>query len=334
MPTITTYPFTRHLRATSTSHIEHLANGRVRHQGAGTAFWFRPLSAAISEVPVDDREHEVLVRLRTADLQGVTVPCTITYRFADPGLAARRVDFSIDLRKGFWLGRPLEVVGAMIHGAAAAAITAALSDRELVAILRLDPAELSATVARWLETDGRLAAIGIEVVGIRFAPSRPDPDVERALQTPTRETIQQDADKATFERRALAVEREAAIGENELANQIELARRQQDLIAQRGVNARREAEDAAAADAIAAQAQASRTLAVAQAQAAADEAIGHAAAETERAKLAAYENTTRDVLVALALKEVAANLPEVGQIVLTPDVVTGLIGRLVDQTRR
>jgi regulator of protease activity HflC (stomatin/prohibitin superfamily) len=328
MATITSHLFLRHLRTTPTSHVEHLANGVVRHQGTGTAFWFRALPAAISEVPVDDREQEVLVHLRTSDLQDVTVPGTVTYRFADPALAAHRVDFSIDLRKGFWLARPLEVVGAMIHGATAAAVTAGVADRDLLAVLRLDPAELGAVVTTWLRTDGRLAALGIEVVGVRFSPSRPDADVERALQMPAREAIQQDSDKATFERRALAVEREAAIGENELANQIELARRQQELIVQKGANAKRQAEDNAASDAIAAQAEANRTLAVAEARAQADRAIGQAAADTERARLAAYENTPRDVLMALAMRELAANLPSVGQVVLTPDVVTGLLSRL------
>ena len=328
MATITSRPFLRHLRSTGTSHVEHLANGHMRHQGTGAAFWFRALSAAISEVPVDDREQELLVRVRTSDLQDVTVPGTVTYRFADPQLAAQRVDFSIDLHKGLWLARPLEVVGAMIHGAAAAAVTAGLAERDLLGVLRLDPAELGGLVTTWLRTDGRLAAIGIEVVGVRFSPPRPDSDVERALQMPAREAIQQDADKATFERRALAVEREAAIGENELANQIELARRQQELIAQKGANAKRQAEDAAASDAVAAQAEANRTLAVAEARAQADRAIGQAAADTERAKLAAYENTPRDVLMALAVREVAANLPSVGQLVLTPDVVTGLLSRL------
>lgn len=51
------------------------------------------------------------------------------------------------------------------------------------------------------------------MIGIRFALLRPEPEVERALQLPAREQVQQEADKATFERRALAVER-AAVGEN------------------------------------------------------------------------------------------------------------------------
>jgi len=34
------------------------------------------------------------------------------------------------------------------------------------------------------------------------------------------------------------------------------------------------------------------------------------------------------VLQALALKEFAGQLPEIGQLTVTPDVVTGLIGKL------
>jgi hypothetical protein len=66
--------------------------------------------------------------------------------------------------------------------------------------------------------------------------------VEKALRTPAREQIQRNADRATCERRGLAVERERAIAENELQNQIELARREEQVVAQRGANARRQAE--------------------------------------------------------------------------------------------
>ena len=69
--------------------------------------------------------------------------------------------------------------------------------------------------------------------------SAPEPELERALQTPTREQVQQEADRATYARRALAVEQERAIAENELQNQIELARREQQLVEQQGANARR-----------------------------------------------------------------------------------------------
>ena len=42
------------------------------HDAAGAAFWFRPLTAVLSEVPVDDRELPLLFHARTSDFQDVT----------------------------------------------------------------------------------------------------------------------------------------------------------------------------------------------------------------------------------------------------------------------
>ncbi|MGB4809368.1 MAG: SPFH domain-containing protein, partial [Candidatus Phosphoribacter baldrii] len=265
MATITTFPFITHLRSTATMHVLHRARGQLRHNAPGAAFWFRPMSAAISEVPVDDREQPVLVTIRTADLQQVSAPGTVTYRFVDPELAATHIDFSIHLRTGSWAETPLETVGSAIHGATAAAVTQALSGADLRSALAIDPGLLAGAVRTSLAADERLTSTGLAVVGVRFAVLRAEPDVERALQTPAREAIQQEADKATFERRAVAVEREAAIGQNELTNQIDLAVRAEQLIAQKGANARREAQEQAAAGAIATQAEATRTTALAQA---------------------------------------------------------------------
>src|ERR1700761_1435571 len=86
----------RHLRAAPTSHIRHLRRGEVAHEGTGLAFWFRPLLAALSEVPVDDRELAMLFHGRTADFQDVTVQATVTFRITDPAAAATRLDFGID----------------------------------------------------------------------------------------------------------------------------------------------------------------------------------------------------------------------------------------------
>lgn len=328
MATVTTYPFLRHLRANPTAHVHHLAGGRTRHSAVGAAFWFRPLTSAISEVPVDDRERAVLIPLRTADLQHVSVPGTITYRVSDPELTVSRVDFSIDLRTGMWNEAPLESLGAAVHGATAEAISGALGGLTLTQVLATDLRELASEVHATLVTDESLNAIGLAVVGVRFALVRPEPDVERALQTPAREAIQQDADKATFERRALAVEREAAIGENELTNQIELSRRREQLIAQDGANDRRAADEQAAAARIEAEARAARQRVLAEAQADADLMLGRAAADAEQAKVAAYAEVPRELLLALAVRQAAENLPTIDHLVITPDLVQGLLSRL------
>jgi regulator of protease activity HflC (stomatin/prohibitin superfamily) len=317
MATITRIPVLRHCSTGPTAYVHHMTRGVVRHAGVGQAFWFRAIDATISEIPIDDRELPLLVTLRTEDLQQLTAPATVTFRVADPELAARRIDFSIDLGSGVWLEEPLETIAAMLHGATASAVVALLAADPLERALRADPVELDRRVTEALRADARIAAVGLEIVGVRFGLLRPEPDVERAMQTPARERIQQDADKATFARRALAVEREAAIGENELANQIELARRQEDLIARRGANARREAEEAAAAGAI-----------VAEARADADRALGEAKAAGERARLDAYRDVAPEVLTALALQQLAASLPSIDRLTITPDLLTDVLGRL------
>ncbi len=137
------------------------------------------------------------------------------------------------------------------------------------------------------------------MIDVRVVAIRPEPEVEKALQTPAREQVQQEADRATFERRALAVERERAIGENELQNQIELARREEQLVAQRGANARRAGRGAAAADRIETEAQAAREERLTQAQAEARRALGEADAAAEAARLAAYRDLPEAVLTGL-----------------------------------
>src|ERR1700712_2069065 len=107
-------PFVRHLRGTSTTHIRHLRRGRVAHEGVGLSFWFRPLSAVLSEIPVDDRELPLLIHARTADFQNVTVQATVAYRIVDPAVAASRLDFSIDPLKGSWRSNPLEAIAALL----------------------------------------------------------------------------------------------------------------------------------------------------------------------------------------------------------------------------
>src|SRR5437764_1390416 len=87
--TVTTRP-----RGTSTSWVRHYASGKVKHEGIGQSFWYRPLTAVLSEVPVDDRELPLQFHARTSDFADVTVQATVSYRIADPQRAASRLDFS------------------------------------------------------------------------------------------------------------------------------------------------------------------------------------------------------------------------------------------------
>lgn len=114
MADITTYPLLRHLRGTPTLHVRHLRRGKLVHDGTGLAFFFRPLSAVLSEIPVDDRELPLLFHARTADFQDLTVQASVTFRITDPATASARLDFSIDHATGRWRGTPIEQVAGLL----------------------------------------------------------------------------------------------------------------------------------------------------------------------------------------------------------------------------
>ncbi|MFE9024669.1 SPFH domain-containing protein [Streptomyces iakyrus] len=318
----------RHLRGAPTAHIRHHRGGKLLHDGPGLSFWFRALTAALSEVPVDDRELAMTFRARTSDFQDVAVQATVTYRIGDPALAAARMDFSIDPDTGVWRGAPLEQLGTLLTETAQQHALDVLARTPLSSALVDGVTAVRERVAAGLDAEPRLPATGIEVVAVRVMALRPEPEVERALRTPAREQIQQEADRATYERRAVAVERERTIAENELAGQIELARREEQLVEQRGTNARREAEEHAAADAVRAEAEATRSVRLARAEAEGVRAVGDAKAQAQAAWLKVHEDVEVATLHALTGTRLAENLPNIDSLTISPDVLTGLLAKL------
>lgn len=339
MADVTKRWFLRHLRGNPTNWVRHEVRGRVAHENSGGSFWYRPLVAVLSEVPIDDRELPLLFHARTADFTDVTVQATVTYRIAEPAVAANRLDFSIDPRDGQARARPLDQVATLLTELAQQPALDLLVRLPLAEALTAGIAPVREAVSEALRAEDRLADIGVSVVSARVVAIRPEPELERALQTPTREAVQVEADKATYARRAQAVEQERAIAENELQNKIELARREQQMVEQRGVNERRKAELTAAAKLVTAQgtAEQEQVLGAAEAEkqrlldaARADgvRAVGLAEGEAEAARMAAYRDLPPALLHALALHRLAGEVPEIGQLTITPDLLTGALHRL------
>ncbi|MFI7060445.1 SPFH domain-containing protein [Kribbella sp. NPDC050124] len=326
MADITRFRFISHLRANPTTHVRHLRNGKLVHDGAGQAFWFRALNSSLSEIPVDDREQPLLFHGRTQDFQDVAVQATVTYRVTDPGLAAARLDFGIDPDSGLWRSTPLEQLGGLLTELAQQTALDLLARMSLTEALSEGMTGLRRAMSTGLREDQRLTGLGIGIEDVRVVAVRAERDVEKALQTPTREMVQQAADKATYERRAMAVERERSIAENELQNQIELARREEQLVNQRGQNERLRATEAAAAGQIETTAAAGRKRALSEAEADAKRVIGAAEAAAEKAMLDAYAELDQGTILAMAIKQ--GSLPDIGTLNLTPDLLTPLLAKL------
>ena len=160
----------------------------------------------------------------------------------------------------------------------------------------------------------------------------PMADVEKALQTPARESIQAKADEAIFQRRAQAVEKERAIKENELATELELERKQELLIKQRGDNALNQVRQSAAADAEKTRSEISRLHAIAEAEAKRQAVTAQAAAESQRVMAAArmeetatyheiWRNTPSQTASGIVMARFAEHITSIGHLNITPDLL-------------
>ena len=315
MAHITRRPFVSHLRASATSHVVQMKRGSITRSGAGLSFWFRPLTASLSEVPIDNRDMSLFFHTRTSDFQDAGVQATVSYRIADADLAAQRVDFAIHPTTGVWQADPLNALGQLVSETAQQHATGTLATMTLAEAMASGIGATREAIAAGLAADERIRETGVAIVGVRVLGIKPEADVERALQTPTRESLQQEADRATYERRALAVERERTISENELQSKIELAPREQGLLAKEGENARKRAEDAAAARAIAD-----------DAAARGERVLGEARAQAAKALADAYNEADATVLLARAAQTAAENIGSVDSITLTPDLLAQFLG--------
>ena len=356
MAKIRVFPFLRHLRSEPSRHVIVYRRGVVRRSGAGLAFWFRPLTSSVVEIPCDDRDVPFLFRGRSGDFQDVTVQGAVTYRVDDPELLASRVDFTIDTKTGLHVEEPLDRLADLFVRLAQRIGAEYLATTPVNTALAEGVRELRRRLVQGLAADPALAGMGIAVAGVNVSAVSPNAELEKALQAPTREAIQQRSDQATFERRALAVEKERAISENELHNRIELAKKEENLIAQHGRNEQRRAQEDSEAHAIVARSKAA--AARLRAEASADVEKIAAAAEAEASRLRAdadaagiaaregarveaegkrmdvYRDLPAHVLVGLAAQEFAGKLQKIERIQLTPDGIGPLLSDIAEAGAR
>ncbi len=340
MAHIRRYPLISHLRAEPNQFILHFKKGKLVRSGTSLAYFFNPLAAALAQVPAEDIETTFLLSELSADLQQIAVQCSLIYRISDPNKAAERVNFTIGLDTGIWTEKPLARLDAFWSQKAQPAARGFLAKVPVAVAMREGADTISQAIKAALTADPEVAALGLACVSAQVIKISPSAELEKALQTPTREGIQQKADEATFQRRAMAVEKERAIKENELLTEIELARRQQQLIEQQGANQLRSVELDAQAERskaeadtelqrIRAEAEARDTAVRAQAEAAARRMVLEVENGGERERVAIWSEAPSRVHFGLAAQELAKNLPKIEHLNLTPDLISESLQRIL-----
>lgn len=326
--------FWRHLRGEPSFHLVLHKDGKLAKQGPGASFWFYPLSASITEIPLDDRELPFLFHGRSKDFQDVVTQGVITFRIVDPDRVAKRIDFSVDLDTGAYTKQPLEKMAMLLTQLAQQAAWEFVAQNDVREVLANGIEPIRTKVRQALVADPGLLDMGVEIVSVRVSSIKPTSDLERALQMPAREAIQQSADEATFERRALAVQKERAIQENELQNRIELAKREELLINQKGQNEKRRTLEEAEARRIGAEAAAQRSKLESDANAESIRVVEEAKVNAEKERMEIYKELPPQVLLGLAAQELAGKLTNIEHLTISPELLGPLLTNLVQAGTR
>jgi regulator of protease activity HflC (stomatin/prohibitin superfamily) len=340
MAHINRFLFWRHLRADPNQHLLHYRRGNLIRKGAGLAYWFLPLSAAVAQVPVEDIETTFVLRERSADFQDITVQVTLSYRIADPEMAAQRVNFAISLDSGGWIEQPLQRLDSLWAHWTQHPARSCLAGMPVVDVVREGADRTRTAIEEALRENSQIGDMGLALVSVQVDRVAPTAEMEKALQTPTREEVQQKADEATFQRRALAVENERAIKENELETEIELARRQEELIRQEGANTmldvRQEAErlkfDVEAEverNTLATEGAAHQVRIRTEAEAEARARLLEVENEAEGRRVELWKEAPPSVTLGLALQQFADKVHTIEHLNLTPNLLGDLLQQML-----
>jgi hypothetical protein len=330
----------RYIKADPTQYIIHYRAGRVKHEGAGLAFFYYQPAASLVVVPVGSADVPFIFNEMTQDFQAVTVQGQLTYRVVDPGLVASLLNYTVDGAPDRYISEDPDKLPQRLVNLAQVLVRAQVLARPLrQAILAAD--EITDSVMAQFRESPTVSALGVEVLDLAILEVRPTPEIAKALEAESREALLRQSDEAIYERRNAAVEQERRIKENELNTEIAVEEKQRqiretkvdaDLAVETKQQQVREAQLAGKIQLeetrkrlVAAEAENAQALADAEAYRV--RAALQPLTELDEAVLQvlAVQSAEPRLMTAMALRRLAENASKIGNLNLTPDLLQTLL---------
>lgn len=218
-------------KAPPTVHVILHQSGRIIKQGPGLSFWyFAPISTVV-DVPLNSQDVSFIFAEITSDFQELTIQGQLTYKIVAPETTAVMLDFSVD-KKGRYLAdaqsKPLDLLGARLINTTQVVAQSIIRPKPIREILR-NPRAIVSGIFEEMKKSDVLATLGVMVADLAVVAITPSKETARALESETREMIQQQADQAIYARRNAAVEEERRIKESELNTEIAVETKRREI---------------------------------------------------------------------------------------------------------
>ena len=327
------------IRFDATQYVIRYRNGKVQQAGQGLSFFYFAPKASVVSIPISSRDLPFIFEEKTHDFQPLSIQGQISFRVRDPEQLASVLDFTVNDRKQY-LTSDYEKLELRLINEAQTTVAAMIQQMPLRDALRA-MVLIEGKLRSGLENSPTLQQLGIELLGVQILAVKPSPEMARALETETRESLQQEADKAIYERRNFAVEQERRIKESELNTEIAMEEKQKQIKEKRMESAVLERENERKLLQMKMETDISvekekRTLIELRADN--EKQNADTAEYVLRAKLAPYQDIDWRILsslnsnngdaknqIALAFRELAENADTIGSFHISPDLLSQLV---------
>jgi hypothetical protein len=312
----------KYVKVTPTTHVMQFRGGRVVREGAGLSFFYFAPTSELVQIPLTSADVPFVFNEVTSDFQDVTIQGQFTYRVRQPAELAALLDFSVDRFGRYRSDDPTKLSDRLIH--ISQILARAFTQQHELRALLVSSDQLVEHVLTGLRASEAVAKLGVEVLSLSILSIKATPEMAKALQAEAREKLLQKADEAIYSRRNTAVELERQIRENELNTEVAVAQKQRqvretklaadialeqersELVDRRVKNQRKESE----------------------ARAESLRAMLEPIKDVDWRTLTAAQSGGLDSrqLIAMAFRDLADNVGKVGNLNISPDLLSNLLG--------
>lgn len=216
-----------HIKFDSMTHVFYYKAGVLKKEGRGLSFFYFSPNSSIVAIPMGSNDLPFIFQESTDDYQKVTIQGQISYKINNPKMLADILDFTVT-DGGAYKRNDIEKLNQRIINEAQTSTSSFIHNIGLKEAIR-SAKEIENRILEGLKSSDAINMLGIEILGASVLAVQATPEMAKALETETRERLQQEADQAIYERRNFAVEQERKIKESELNTEIAVEEKQKQI---------------------------------------------------------------------------------------------------------
>jgi len=209
------------------TYVLHFKNGKTVKEGRGLSFFYFAPNSSIVAIPMGSNDLPFIFNENTFDYQTVKIQGQISYKITDPKALSNTLDFTVN-EAGVYKKNDIEKLNQRIINLAQTSTSSFIHELSLKDAIR-SAQKIEGNILEGLMNSETVKTMGIEILGANILAVQTTPEMARALETETREKLQQQADEAIYERRNFAVEQERKIKESELNTEIAVEEKQKQI---------------------------------------------------------------------------------------------------------